>query len=303
MGQIAVLGPGGVGGFIAAALARAGQDVVVVAREPTAELINRDGIEVRSAVLGDFRARPTATPRLERSVEVLIVATKATALDSALARIEAEPGQVVPLLNGIEHLDRLRRRFERVAAGVIRIDSDRPEPGRVVQKSPSARVDLAGDDPAVGRLAQRLQGAGIEVRTGQSEAQLMWSKLMRLNALACTTSAADRTLGPIRDDPEWRTVLEACVEETAAVARAEGAALDARDTLDELERAHADLGSSMQRDLAAGREPELDAIAGAVIRAGARHGLACPTVTRLRDLIAARYSGGLMRGAGSPPGA
>jgi 2-dehydropantoate 2-reductase len=288
MDKIAVLGPGGVGGFVAAALARAGEDVVVVAREPTAELINRQGIGVSSAVLGDFRARPAATPCLEEPVEVLLVATKATALEAALGRIESDPQLVVPLLNGIEHMDTLRRRFDRVAAGVIRVDSDRPEPGRIVQKSPAARVDLAGDDPAIQRLGRRLRGGGLEVRVGQSEPLVMWSKLMRLNALACTTSAADRTIGFIREDPEWRAVLEACIEETAAVARAEGAALDTRDTLNELERAHAELGSSMQRDLAAGRQPELDAIAGAVIRAGARHGLPCPTVARLRDEIAAR---------------
>jgi 2-dehydropantoate 2-reductase len=56
----------------------------------------------------------------------------------------------------------------------------------------------------------------------------------------------------------------------------------------ELEAAHATLGSSMQRDIAAGREPELDAIPGSVLRAAERHGLACPTIARLRDRIAAR---------------
>jgi 2-dehydropantoate 2-reductase len=294
--NIAVLGPGGVGGFIAAALSRAGQDVVVVAREPTAERIRREGIAVSSVVLGDFTVRPAAVARLEEPADVLIVATKATALDAALTRIDAQPGLVVPLLNGIEHLGTLRGRFgaERVAAAVIRIDSDRPEPGRIVQKSPSARVDLAGgEDPRLQALSHSLEDAGVEVRTGGTEAEVLWSKLMRLNALALTTSAADETIGYIRSDPRWRSALEGCVRETAAVARAEGAVLDPAATLQELEQAHADLGSSMRRDLAAGREPELDAIAGAVIRAGARHGLRCPTTRWLRDRVAGRVRAGV----------
>ena len=72
------------------------------------------------------------------------------------------------------------------------------------------------------------------------------------------------------------------------MARAEGARIDPSSLLAELEDAHAELGSSMQRDIAAGREPELDAIAGAVLRAGARHGIECPTIARLSEQIARR---------------
>ena len=117
---------------------------------------------------------------------------------------------------------------------------------------------------------------------------MLWSKLTRLNALALTTSASDRPIGFIRADPRWRSALEGAVRETAAAANAEGAGLAPADTLAELDRAHADLGSSMQRDIAAGREPELDAIAGAVIRAADRHGLEHPVTTWLRDRVEAK---------------
>src|SRR5205085_4435753 len=113
--------------------------------------------------------------------------------------------------------------------------------------------------------------AEIPVQIGRSEAQILWTKLVRLNALACTTSASDRLLGFIRTDPQWRAALEACIREATAVANAEGAELDPATPLGELEDAHPELGSSMQRDIAAGREPELDAIPGAVVRAAQRH--------------------------------
>jgi len=294
---IAVLGPGGVGGFLAAALARAGEDVLVVARAPTADVIARDGIELRSVLLGDLTARPRAAETLTEEAETLIVATKAGGLRESLERIETAPGLVVPLLNGLDHVALLRERFGAglVAAGTIRIEADRPAPGRIVQTSPFLRIDLAADDPALDsrldRLAGRLRGAEIPVQIGPSEAQVLWSKLVRLNALACTTSAIDRPIGFIRADPEWRPVLVACLEEAAAVANADGARIAAADALAELDAAHAELGSSMQRDIAAGREPELDAIPGAVLRAAARHGLACPAIERLVAIVAERSDG------------
>jgi 2-dehydropantoate 2-reductase len=121
-----------------------------------------------------------------------------------------------------------------------------------------------------------------------SEAGVLWGKLVRLNALACTTSAADLPLGEIRADPEWRAALEGCIREAAAVAAAEGADVPVDNVVGELEDAHAELRSSMQRDIAAGREPELDQIPGAVLRAAARHGLACPTIAALTLRIAER---------------
>ena len=292
MTRIAVLGPGGVGGFLAAALTHAGVDVTVVGREPTVERIATDGIHLTSVLVGEFTARPAAAAQLDDAVDVLVIATKANGLDEALERIRSEPALVVPLLNGLDHMLRLRERFATVAAGTIRIESDRREPGVIVQTSPAVRVELASDDPrlhpALRRLAGTLEAAGVPALVGPGEAQILWSKLVRLTALACTTSASDRPIGFIRTDPEWRRALEACVQEAAAVANADGAQLNPAGPLAELEAAHAELGSSMRRDIAAGREPELNAIAGSVLRAGRRNGIECPTIERLSAEIAAR---------------
>lgn len=294
MATIAILGPGGVGGFVAAALARAGEDVVVVARAETAAAIADTGITVQSVPLGDFRAYPQATATLTATVDVLLVTTKATGVDTALDRIRAEPQLVVPLLNGLDHMRALRARFrpERVGAGTIRIESDRVAPGRIVQSSPSLRVELASDQPALrpalDRLGATLENAGIPIEIGPSEAQILWSKLVRLCALACTTSASGREIGFVRSNPEWRAAMEACIFEATAVANLDGARIDPADRIGELDAAHAELGSSMQRDIAAGREPELDAIAGSVLRAAARNGIECPAIARLAAQIAQR---------------
>ncbi len=284
-----MLGPGGVGGLVAGALARAGVPVTVVAREDTADRLARDGLRVRSVRLGEFAVDVRAVPRLAEPVDMLVVATKATGLDAALTRIATAPRLVVPLLNGVEHLARLRERWpDRVCAGVIRVESDRPEPGLVVHTSPSVRIDLAPVTPDTEAAAHLLRGAEIPTRVWESEADVIWRKLVRLNALACTTTAYDEPLGAVQAHPRHRLALEGAVEETAAVARAEGAAVEAGQVLAELAEAHPQLTSSMQRDVAAGREPELDAIPGAVLRAGARHGIPCPTVEELMAAILER---------------
>jgi 2-dehydropantoate 2-reductase len=178
-----------------------------------------------------------------------------------------------------------------VAAGSIRIETDRPEPGRVVHTSPFVRIELAADDPALRPGIVELQGmlerAQIPTEVGPSEAEVLWSKLVRLAPLALTTSVAERPIGFIRSDVHWREKLEAAIRETAAVANADGARIDPRGPLEELDAAHPTLSSSMQRDLAAGRPPEL-AIPGAVLQAARRHGLRCPTIEKLTERIAQR---------------
>jgi 2-dehydropantoate 2-reductase len=297
---IAVLGPGGVGGLVAGVLDQAGEEVVVIAQEPTAETIVERGLSVHSVMFGDFNARVRARARLREPVDVLILATKAAGLHSALERIEVEPGLVLPLLNGLDHLAVLRDRFDpdTVLASTIRVESDRPAPGVVVHTSRFLLIDMATHSPValprMQALAEALEHAHIPVRVTlpvsvRSEAQVMWSKLVRLNALACTTSAYDVLLGEIRSTPELRAALVGTIEEACAVGRAEGAEdVDPQKALRELELAHDTLGSSMQRDIAAGRSPELDAIPGAILRAAARHDLRCPTIERLVAVIAAR---------------
>jgi 2-dehydropantoate 2-reductase len=298
--RVAVLGPGGVGGLLAGALDHGGTEVVVVARDSTASAISQQGLRVDSVTLGRFAARPQAVESLTEPVDALLVATKAAGLKPALERIATEPALVLPLLNGLDHIAVLRERFApaSVLAGTIRVEADRPAPGVVVHTSPFLLVNMASRYEAAASgmqtLAQTLTDAGVPARvllpiSDASEAQVMWSKLVRLNALACTTSAHDKLLGEIRSTPELRAELLGAIEEACAVGRAESAHdVDPATAMAELTRAHDTLGSSMQRDIAAGRTPELDAIPGSVLRAAARHGLQCPTIERLVVMIAER---------------
>ncbi|HZO36488.1 MAG TPA: 2-dehydropantoate 2-reductase [Solirubrobacteraceae bacterium] len=291
MRSVAVLGPGGVGGLVAGALDRAGIDVTVVAREDTAERIARDGLRIHSVRLGDFAAWPRTTARLDHDVDLLVVATKAQGLTAALERIIGTPRLVVPLLNGLDHLAVLRERWPgRVCAATIRVASDRPSAGVIEHTSAGLRIDMAPATDDVQAAAHLLRGAELPTKVGDSEADVMWGKLVRINALACTTTAFDATLGAIRAHPRQRVALEGCVRETVAAAQAEGATIAAGPVLTEIDKVEPDFTSSMHRDVAEGREPELDAIPGAVLRAAARHGIPCPTIESLVAAIRLRLS-------------
>jgi 2-dehydropantoate 2-reductase len=119
---VAVLGPGAVGGSLAVRLTNAGLHVVCVAHPEAAGLIALAGLVLESPD-GNFTARVEVVERLVKPVGLLLVSVKAPALGDALERVEPDAvsaGVVVPLLNGLEHMEVLRSRFDgRVAAGSI----------------------------------------------------------------------------------------------------------------------------------------------------------------------------------------
>jgi len=272
--SVAILGPGAVGGTLAVRLALAGEDVVCVARRETVEAIARDGLALdhRGATL---QARPRAEETLDEPVELLLVTVKAPGLDEARARVRTEPELVLPLLNGIEHMEVLRTRFARVVAATMgRFEAYRREPTHVAQESESAVVTIAE-----GHSAPALERAGIAVHTGGSEKDVLWEKLARLAPLAALTALTQRPVGELRDDP----LLTAGLAEACAVAAADGARVTVADQWAIIDSMAPDLTTSAARDVAAGRPSELDAITGAVVRAGRRLGVPTPT---LEDLLA-----------------
>ena len=295
--RVAVLGPGGVGGLLAALLARGGAAVTCLAGAATAEQLRTAGIRVESAHFGDSTTPVGAAERLTAPVDVLLVTVKATQLDDALERVPADvlgDALVVPLLNGVEHVDLLRRRYPEagVVPATIRVESTRTEPGVVRHGSPFVTVDLVAVDglgQRVRRLADALQQAGVTTRVGDDEQAALWGKLNFLAPLALLTTAAQATAGEVRESR--REDLVAIVGEVAAVARAEGAPADEEQVVDFFDGVPAGMRSSMQRDAAAGRPIELDAIGGAVVRGAARHGIAVPVTARYVDELRDRYPG------------
>jgi len=279
----AILGVGGVGGLIGACLVRSGESVTVVVR-PESLPQYPEQLQLESA-FGNFSvpvARATEVP----PADVLWIAVKATQLDAALAAFTKPDsvGAIVPLLNGIEHLAVLRTRYgaKKVIAATIAVETERVAPGHIVHRTPFARLNVsAAGRTLLGATLDEFQRMGFECRFIDDEPTLMWSKIVFLAPFALTTTAADRTTGGVIADPEWKQQLESCVREACAVARAEGAKVDADAVLAGMMKMPTNMRSSMQKDVERGNVPELDAIAGPILRGGQRFGIDVPTTKKL----------------------
>ncbi|GGW18514.1 2-dehydropantoate 2-reductase [Streptomyces capoamus] len=293
---VAVLGPGGTGGLLAALLSRSGHRVICLAGETTAGTLRRTGITVRSRQFGDFTVTVDTDTELREPVDACLVTVKHTTLDAALTRVPpAALGDalLVPLLNGIEHPATLRARYrpDRVAPAVIRVESTRTAPGVIEHGSPFTEIDLAGDAVPRDRLdvlAGHLTACGTTARVAENETSALWAKMSFLAPFALLTTRYGLPLGAART--RHRDELQALVAETAAVSRACGAPADPAQALARYDAFPSTAKSSMQRDAEAGRPLELDAIGGALLRAAGRHGVAVPVTERLvRELRAAGH--------------
>jgi 2-dehydropantoate 2-reductase len=277
---VAILGPGAVGGVLAAGFIAGGVDVLCIARPATAEVIRSEGLSLRQGEVVRT-VRPRVDTELREPVELLLVTVKAPALDDALERVQARADGVVPLLNGIEHMDTLRRRFpdSNVAgASIGRIEAWLERPGVVVQPTPGVVMTVAGDAPV-----DLLRRSGVEVRVDGSAEEVLWEKLARQAATAVVTSVAQRPVGELRAEEDWRGRFRTAVDEACAVAAADGVLLSAEAEWEIIEGMPPLLTSSTARDIAAGVPSELDAITGSVVRAGRRLGVDTPVLTELYD--------------------
>jgi len=279
----AILGVGGIGGLMGACLARNGASVTVVVR-PESLAAYPEQLRLEST-FGSFSV-PVARASEVPPTDVLWVTVKATQLPAALEAIKNPESikAIVPLLNGVDHLAFLRTKYgaERVIAATIAVESERIAPGHTIHRSPFARLNVssAGRDLLAGTL-DGLQKMGFECKFIEDEPTLMWSKLVFLAAFALTTTASEKTTGEILADPEWRQLGLSCIREACAVGVAEGAKRDADAVIAGVMKMPGNMRSSMQKDVAQRKAPELDAIAGPILRGARRHGIKFPTTEKL----------------------
>ena len=221
---------------------------------------------------------------------MLWVTVKSTQHDQALGAITNPKAirAIVPLLKVNYHLSLLRSKYgtDRVIPATIAVESERVAPGHIVHRSPFARLNvLSAGRPLLEGTIGQLQQIGFECRFVDDEPTLMWSKLAFLAPFALCTTAANITTGEILSDPKWRQVGLACLRETAAVGVAEGAKIDADAVIAGVMKMPGNMRSSMQKDVERGLTPELDAIAGPILRLAKVHGIEVPATKQLVSAV------------------
>lgn len=292
----AILGAGGVGGLIGVALAKSGEHVTLLLR-PEA-LQNYPAELSLESPLGSFSVPVGRVATLTTPVDVLWITVKATQLDAALRSVTVSPAQigaVVPLLNGMDHVPILRARFghDRVVPASIGVEAERAAPGKIIHRGMAVRLSIAsiGESRLAG-IAEKLKAFGFHCQFVADEKKILWTKLSFLAPFALTTTAAGLTIGEVNSDPAWRKRLESVVREVAAVGTASGTPLDPAFIFSFFDKTPPGGRSSMQKDVAAGNRPELDGIAGPVLRMAQEFGIEVPTVRELVEMIRGRASTG-----------
>ncbi len=279
----AILGAGGVGGLVGACLARAGASVTLVVRPETLERYPKQ-LRLESP-FGNFGVDVTVAPEVS-PVDVLWLTVKATQLEPALTALQNPESvtAIVPLLNGIDHVALLRARYGsgRVIPATFAGETERVSPGHIVHRSPFALLNvLSAGSALLGSTLDQLQKIGFTCRFIEDEPTLMWGKLVFLAPFALSTTAADKTVGEILSDPEWGSLGLACVREACAVGVAEGANVDPEKVLSGVAGMPGSMRSSMQKDVERHNPPELDAIAGPILRGARKHGIDVPATKKL----------------------
>src|SRR6266705_1762560 len=285
----AVLGAGAVGGLVGTAVASRGEGVTVLVRPE-----RLPGYPANLSVerpSGAITALAKVAATLPNPVDVLWIATKTYQLRTALQAVQSLPRCIVPLLNGVDHVEVLRAHFgrDRVLPATIAVEAERIAPGRFVQRSPFVNLNLAASgEQVLGAIVARLRDLEFTCRFIQNEQTLLWSKLCFLGPFALVTSASGMDKGKIYADAEWKRKLTSAMAEACAVARASGAEVDPAQIRAIYDGLPSGMRSSMQKDLAGKRQLELDAIGGPIVRGGERYGIDVSTAAALIAVIRAK---------------
>ena len=285
----AVLGAGAIGGLVGTAIVSLGEGVTVLVRaERLAGYPANLSLERPS---GTITAAAKVATTLSSPVDVLWIATKTYQLNMALEAVQSLPSCIVPLLNGVDHIELLRAHFgrDRVLPATIAVEAEKIAPGRFVQRSPFVNLSLAASGAQVlGAIVERLRDLEFTCSFIQNEQTLLWSKLCFLGPFALVTSASGMNKGEIYADAEWKRKLISAMAEACGVAQASGAEVDAAQIQAIFDGLPSGTRSSMQKDLAAGRQLELDAIGGPIVRGGEHYGIDVSTAAALISAIRAK---------------
>lgn len=276
--KMLMVGAGGIGGYFGARLLEKGEDVTFLVREGRKKKIEEEGLRVNSRH-GDLHLQPALLTKTMQAepFDIVIISTKAYQLEQAIEDIRPFVGEqtmILPLLNGISHIDQLVSAFgeEAVIGGLCFIETTIGEDGSIVQTSPIHQLvygDRGGKGAArIEKLKSHFDGTKAEFVLSEDIDQDMWHKYMFITAMSGITSLMESPIGPIRELPSGQTAIQSLLEELEAVMTAIGAPIKkgiATIQLDKVNSLDDSMKSSMQRDMEKGQGIEADHLQGHLI--------------------------------------
>lgn len=290
--RLLVVGAGSVGGYFGARLAEAGRDVTFLVRPARAAQLRVRGLEIVSPH-GDVTLDPgiVTAAQIDGPYDVILLAVKAFALDAAMADLAPAVGPstvIVPVLNGMRHMEALAGRFgaQAVAGGVCRVVTTLDADGRILQLAPFQDLAYGELDGSISdrmrRLDAAMQGAAFTARLSPHIAREMWEKWTFLASLGAVTCLMRGSIGEVVAAPGGLAFIEGLIAEVVAAISAAGLA-PSPDVLAaaraQLTQEGSPLTSSMYRDLTGGNRIEADQIIGDLIARAGAAGVATPLLS------------------------
>ncbi len=286
------LGAGATGGYYGGRMAAAGEDVTFLVRPVRAEQLGRKGISIESP-RGNVQTavRVVTSDKVRDDYDVVVLSCKAYDLESAIAAIRPAVGRstkVLPLLNGMRHLDMLDAAFgpERVLGGTCHISVTLNPDGRIQHFS---AYDVLTQGPRLPEqrdlcldIKRELRRAGIQTKLSDNVVRTMWEKWVLLASLAGLTTLMRGSVGEIMHAPGGKQLMLDLIDECRRVAIAAGyppRIISLFITRTVLTNRSSQLAASMLRDLQAGRQIEADHIIGDLIDRAANLGALVPLLT------------------------
>lgn len=273
--RILVVGAGSTGGYFGGRLAQAGRDVTFLVRDKRAAQLKASGLQVISPY-GDFTIAPklVTADELNTAYDAVLLTLKAFALDAALKDIALAVGpdtMILPVLNGMKHVDAIEARFGRHAlmGCVCKIAAHLDPQGRIVQMNKLHSIaygEMNADvTDRIRRLDKDMQGAGFDARLSPDIEREMWEKWLLLASLGAITCLARGNIGQVVAAPGGLGFASKIIHEVASVIGAVGrkpADTYLAQTRVMLTLAGSPQTSSMYRDLQQGYPVEAQQIIG-----------------------------------------
>lgn len=284
--RIGILGAGAVGGYFGGRLVEAGRDVTFLVRPARKARLTEAGLTIESPAAGDFAApvKAVTADEVTTPFDVVLLTAKAYDLDDAMEAVAAGVGEgtvVVPLLNGIAHLERLRGRFgNRVAGGLVKIAVTLGPDGTVRHLNDWQFITfgpLAEDQrPRLEALREAFEGTGVVATLTDDVRSALWEKLVHLATVAGMTTLMRASIGEIARTEAGAALSLRLLEANAAIAAHEGHRVP-EEAMAGYRAMFADTASpytaSMLRDIERGGPVEADHVIGFMRRLAVRHGI------------------------------
>ena len=286
--RIVVMGAGGMGGCLGAHLAKAGNDVTLIARSAHLEAIRRNGLRLKTHD-GEFTVDVAATddPGEVGPVDLVLFTVKTYHNAQAIPMIKPIIGHgpaILTLQNGVESYEELGNVFGigHVMPGASYLAATVEEPGVILQESSNVRIafgEINGTpSPRAVRAHETMLRAGIQAELSRDVIKSLWTKFLVLAPISGITSSNRTRIHRLLQNPESKSDFLAAMKEVEAVGRAKRVELDEDivETMLNFIQGFGDFQNSMHTDVEQGRPLELEALSGAVVRLGSKEGVSTP---------------------------